>query len=442
MKKILFVLTAFFCFNLQARIAIDITGAQSEPTPIAVPYFTDSMGFTADISKKITDVLVADLERSSLFRLVDRNAYIQHFTNVQTPPRFVDWQAIKAHALLQGQVEELPNGKLKVSFRLWDVFSSKQMAAKVLTTEKTGWRKMAHIVADEVYSRITGESGYFDSQVVFVSESGSPKKRKKQLAIMDQDGENLRYLTDGSYKVLTPRFAPNMKDVTYFSYKDGLPKVFLMNVDTKQNRLIGRFPGMTFAPRFSPDSKKLLLSMSKHGNSDIYLYDLATNKMRQLTDHPAIDTSPSFSPDGKKIVFNSDRSGSQQLYVMDANGSNVQRISFGERGGYATPVWSPRGDYIAFTKIQAGVEENKKFHIGVMRPDGSGERLIANGFLVEAPTWAPNGRVLMFFRQSPSDRNGRGGSVKLYSIDLTGHNERLIPTPKDASDPAWSPLLH
>ena len=436
-KKALFlILMLVLTTPSHAELRIDVSGAKSEPTPLAMPTLTGNTSNAASVAKKITEVVQADLERSGLFRIIDKDAYIQTMENANTHPKFADWQAIKAHGLVHGDVQEESDGNLKVSFRLWDVFAQNQMDAKSLTTSPESWRRIAHIIADSIYERITGETGYFDSAIVFVSESGNQKKRVKRLAIMDQDGANVKYLTDGKDTVLTPRFSPNMRQATYFSYKDGKPKVYIIDVNTGASELVGHFDGMTFAPRFSPDGKKLVMSMAKGGNSNIYLYDLETKTTKQLTNTPFIDTSPSFSPDGKKIVFNSDRSGSQQLYIMNADGSDPKRISFGE-GNYSTPVWSPRGDYIAFTKIRGGL-----FHIGLMRPDGSGERLIVNGWLIEAPTWAPNGRVLMFYRQTPSDSWGFGGTAKLYTVDITGYNERLVETPKDASDPAWSPLLH
>ncbi len=418
-----------FALPVRAEIRIDVTGAQSEPLPFAMP---DLIGDDGD---EITEVVVADLERSGLFRQINPDAYIQKFSGVDVRPNFNDWRAINAQALIYGTVTE-KFGKMTVSFRIYDVFAGMELYAKSFTADAKSWRKLAHMIADAIYERITGEKGYFDTRVAFIDERGNQMNRIKRLAIMDQDGANLTYLSDGKDLVLTPRFSPNMKEVAYFSYKDGNPRVYLMDVNTSKSTLVGNFKGMTFAPRFSPDGKKLLISLAKRGNSDIYTYDLATKKQVQLTNHPSINTSPSYSPDGKKIVFNSDRGGNQQLYIMDADGSNVHRISFGE-GTYATPVWSPRGDYIAFTKIRHG-----QFHIGVIKPDGSGERLITNGFLVESPSWAPNGRVLMFYRKSPSHSDGSGGDSRLYTIDITGYNERQLITPNSASAPAWSPLLH
>jgi TolB protein len=306
-----------------------------------------------------------------------------------------------------------------------------------LTATPDQWRRIAHKIADAVYKRITGEDGYFDTRIVYISESGPADRRIKRLAIMDQDGANHRYLTDGRALVLTPRFSPNpaSQEITYLSYLHGSPRVYLFNIDTGQQEVLGDFPGMTFAPRFSPDGNTVIMSLAIEGHTDIWTMDLRTRKATRVTNSPAIDTSPCYSPDAKQIVFNSDRGGSQQLYMMNADGSDIHRISFGS-GKYGTPVWSPRGDLIAFTKIEGG-----QFFIGVMRPDGSGERLLANGFLVEAPSWAPNGRVLIYFKQTPSDARGRGGTTKLYSIDLTGYNEREVITPQDGSDPAWSPLI-
>ena len=434
MKKILILLTILFIGSAHAELRINVDGAKSEPTPIAITPFTTTT--SSDLGELISQIIQADLERSNLFRVIDQDAYIQNMDTLETQPQFADWQAIGAHALLHGHIIESLDGKIQVSFRLWDTYAMQQLETNRVSASPDNWRKIAHVISDIIYERLTGEKGYFDTKIAFIAEKGPADKRERKLAIMDQDGANLRYLTDGKSMAMTPRFSPNMKEIVYMSYQGGKPQLYLMNKDTLEITDLGQFEGMSFAPRFSPDSQNLIYSMSKRGNSDIYLYNLATKQRTQLTNHTAIDTSPSFSPNGKQIVFNSDRSGKQQLYVMNADGSNVQRISFGE-GSYATPVWSPRGDYIAFTKIKNGT-----FYIGLMKPDGSGERLIADGWLVEGPTWAPNGRVLAFWKQSPMDKKGKGQTAKLYMIDITGYYEQELKTPGDASDPAWSPLLH
>ncbi len=417
------------------EVRIDITRGYLEPLPIAITDFHGATESEAATGRDITGVIVADLERSGLFKPIDKRAFLQSPASLQVQPRFADWRVINAQALVNGKVEVQPDGRLRVEFRLWDVFAEAQMTGLAYFTRPENWRRVAHIIADAIYKRITGEDGYFDTRIVFVAESGPHKRRIKRLAIMDQDGANLRYLTDGRTLVLTPRFSPTSQEITYLSYFNNTPRVYLFNIETGRQELLGSFKGMTFAPRFTPDGNSVLMSYVQNGNSDIYIMDLRTRKAKRLTTHSAIDTSPSASPDGRQIVFNSDRGGSPQLYVMSIDGSNIRRISFG-RGRYATPVWSPRGDLIAFTKQTRG-----KFYIGVMRPDGSGERLLTESFLDEAPTWAPNGRVLMFFRQEPTDEKGRGGRTRLFTIDLTGYNLREVVTPSDASDPAWSSLL-
>jgi TolB protein len=290
------------------------------------------------------------------------------------------------------------------------------------------------LVADTIYKWLTGEKGYFDTRVVYVAESGAADRKIKRLAIMDQDGANHSYLTSGRNLVLTPRFSPSRQEITYMSYAGRRPRVRILNVDTNQDETLGPIDGMTFAPRFSPDGEKLLFSAEQRGNSDVFVLDLRSRKRVRLTNHPAIDTSPSFSPNQREVVFNSDRGGSPQLYVMASDGTNARRISFGG-GRYATPVWSPRGDLIAFTKIEGG-----RFGIGVMRSDGSNERMLSQSYFEESPTWAPNGRVIMFFRRTPTDRQGRGGKSRLFIVDVAGGEPREIKTPGDASDPAWSPL--
>ena len=417
-----------------AQLKVDITRGQVEPLPIALPDFQGADSRSTALGRQVTEVIAADLARSGLFRPIDKKAFIQSPADIGIQPRFGDWRLINAQALVNGRAVVSPDGRLTVEFRLWDVFAQQQMIGTRYRTAPDNWRVVAHRIADKIYQRITGESGYFDTRVVYVAETGPADRRIKRLAMMDQDGANHRYLTGGEHLVLTPRFSPTEQEITFLSFVNNRPRVYLYHIDTGQQEVLGDFPGMTFAPRFSPDGTKVVMSMARNGNSEIYAMDLRTRQVRRLTNHPAIDTSPSVSPDGKRVVFNSDRSGQQQIYVLDMDRGNARRMSFGE-GRYATPVWSPRGDLIAFTKINRG-----QFSIGVMRPDGTGERILVTDFLVEGPTWAPNGRVLMYFRQPRARPGQKKPGPKLHSIDLTGYNEREIATPLDASDPAWSPL--
>ena len=415
----------------RAQLTIDMTRPTFEPVPIAIVDFGgDRVG--ADIANVVRN----DLQNSGLFRSLPPSSFIQKDVNANTPPQFPAWRQIGAAGVVVGQVAQA-GGNIKVDFRLWDVVVGQQAAGLSFTSQPANWRRLAHIIADAIYKRVTGEEGYFDTRIAYVAESGPGNARVKRIAIMDQDGANNRYITDGRTIAVTPRFSPTLQEIVYMAFaedRSSPPRVYLQNVDSGRRELMGNFPGMSFAPRFSPDGTKVVMSIAMDGRTNIYEMDVRGRAQRRLTNSSAIDTSPCFSNDGTQIVFNSDRGGSQQLYIMSASGGGERRISFGE-GRYATPVWSPRGDWIAFTKISAG-----SFGIGVMRPDGGGERMLASGFLVEGPTWAPNGRVLAYFRQQPSSA-GRTGAVTLHQVDITGRFERQIPTPGDASDPAWSPLI-
>jgi TolB protein len=434
MAVALLAMAAMTAAPARAELVVDITRGFVEPLPVAVTEFFGESPDETRVGSDVAGVISGNLERSGLFRPIDRGAFIQDPATLRAGPRFADWRLINTQALISGTVQLQVDGRLRVEFRLWDVFAETQMTGLAYFTTPANWRRVAHIISDAIYKRLTGEEGYFDTRIVYIAESGAQNRRLKRLAIMDQDGENHRFLTDGGALVLTPRFSPTTQEITYLSYIGKVPRVYLFNLTTGQQEVLGDFPGMTFAPRFSPDGNKVIMSQARQGNSEIYTMDLRTRKVSRLTDHPAIDTSPSYSPDNREVVFNSDRGGTQQLYVMSSDGSNVRRITFSP-GRYATPVWSPRGDLIAFTRIFEG-----EFFIGVMRPDGSGERMLTKGFLVEGPTWAPNGRVLSFYRQSRADSRGKVES-KLFTIDLTGFNEREIVTPIDGSDPAWSPLI-
>jgi len=443
MKKLIIFFIFLFISPSNALIEIDITRGNLDPLPIAVsPLYNDPSSQTIksgdqiieDVGAEISKIIEVNLKRSGLFNPLKKESFVQKPDIAHIKPRFEDWKLIKAQALVTGKTI-ISENKLRTEFRLWDVVAAKEIVALAFSTTPDNWRRVAHIISDKIYERLTGESGYFDTRIIYVSETGPKTQRYKKLAIMDQDGANTKYLTLGNELVLTPRFSPTNQLVTYLSYFRNLPRVYLLDIETGIQEAVGDFPGMTFAPRFSPDGKKIIMSFAKDGNSDIYTMDLDSRVVEKITDHTSIDTSPSYSPDGKYICFNSDRSGLQQIYVMRSDGSNVKRITFG-KGLYGTPVWSPRGDLIAFTKVFKG-----KFYIGVMRADGSGERLLTENFYQEAPSWSPNGRVLIFYRETKTDSEGKGFTAKLWSIDLTGYNERLIETETDGSDPSWSSLL-
>jgi TolB protein len=442
--RLLFILSALLtaiASPAHAVLRVDINTGIQQPMPIAVPSFATPQaaptpaGTTAALGGQVAEVISNDLASTGLFKLVDPAAFT---TTVAFPdvgrPQFPSWRTVAAQALVTGYVQANGDGSITVGCYLYDVFSEEELAREGFTTPAASWRRAAHKCADLAYSRLTGETGYFDSRIVYVSETGPKTNRIKRLAIMDQDGANHRFLTNGQSLVLTPRFAPNQQTITYMSFAQNRPRVYVYNIGSGRQQLVGDFPNMTFAPRFAPDGQSVVLSMAQNGNTDIYRLDISSRRLTRLTESPGIDTAASYSPDGSRIVFESDRGGTQQLYVMNADGSGQQRITFGD-GRYATPVWSPRGDLLAFTKMSGG-----KFQIGVMRPDGGGERLLTDSWQDEGPTWSPNGRVIMFFRTGQSSRS-RGGTADLWSVDLTGLNQRRIRTPLDGSDPAWSPLL-
>jgi TolB protein len=415
----------------QEPLRIIIDEAIIEPLPFAVPNFQPENAQAGQMANDLARVVAADLIGTGLFREIPATSYISSVTNFNAPVQFADWKAINAQALVTGAVA-VEGNSLNVKFRLYDVFSGAELGSGLqFSGTVDGWRRMAHKVADAVYTRITGEGPYFDSRVVYVSETGPKDDRKKRLAIMDYDGANVQYLTDSNAIVLAPRFSPSGDRVLYTSYESGFPRIYVLDIGSVQRRVLESAEGtMSFAPRFAPNGQTVVYSLTQGGNTDIYSMDITTGQSLRLTNTPAIETAPSYSPDGTRIVFESDRSGTQQLYVMPVTGGEAQRISFGE-GRYGTPVWSPRGDLVAFTKQNKG-----RFHIGVMRLDGSQERLLTASFLDEGPTWAPNGRVIMFARET----QGASGSSTLYSVDISGRNLRPVTTPSGGSDPSWSPL--
>ena len=445
-KKINLLILLLFCFasffvNAE-ELQINISQGSIKPTPIAITDFYSKDLKAVKIGKDMAEIISNNLESSGLFLQKDKKSFIQDNESLNLQPRFEDWRLIKTDHLVSGKIN-IQNETMSIEFRLYNVSIQKQLTGKRYETNIDNWRRVSHIISDEIFERITGDTGHFDTRIVYIAESGPVGKKQKRLAIMDQDQSNHRFLTDGSYLVMTPRFSPTEQKITYMSYINKEPRVYLFNIETGQHEIVGDFPGMTFAPRFSPDGKRVIMSYSdpEIGNSEIYIMELSTRKVSRVTNNPGIDVSPSFAPNGKQIVFNSDRGTRQHLYIMDTDGGNLKRISKG-KGRYFTPVWSPRGDFIAFTKL-----ENNKFYIGVMETNGKNERVISEAFHVEGPTWSPNGRYLMYYKQSETfvDSEGNvknGGESQLFMIDLTGHHERQILTPLEGSDPAWSPLMH
>src|ERR1700723_300886 len=404
------------------------------PLSIAIPNFVAGTPSDGEVGAGVTQVITNNLKRSGLFAPIDQAAFIEKVINIDAAPQFANWKTISAQGLVTGRMTRQPDGRLKAEFRLWDVATGQQLTGQQYFTQPEYWRRIAHIISDQIYERLTGEKGYFDSRVVFVDETGAAERRVKRLALMDQDGANVRYLTRGTDLVLTPRFSPSTQEITYMEFGQGDPRVYLLNIETGQREIVGNFPGMSFSPRFSPDGQRIIMSLQQGGNSNLFVMDLRSKSTTRLTDTPAIDTSPSYAPDGSRICFESDRGGKPQIYVMAATGGAAQRISFSKddtNASYSTPVWSPRGDYIAFTRQGGG-----QFSIGIMKPDGSGERILTSGYHNQGPTLPANGRVLMFFR----DPGGNAGP-SLFTVDISGRNELRAPPPGFASDPAWSPLL-
>jgi TolB protein len=400
-------------------------GGGFQPINVAVTNFAGD-----DAARLVTSVITNNFKRSVFLKPLDPGSVPADAASPDATPNLDAFRNVNAQFVLSGRSQKSGDGRLKTEFRLFDVTTGEQVAGQQFVTDNANTRRVAHLVSDAVFARLTGEKGFFDTHVVFVDESGAKDKRRKRLAIMDQDGANVHYLTRGDEIVVTPRFSPSSQDVTYMAFgDDGDPKVLLLNIDSGQHEVVGNFPGMTFSPRFSPDGQKVIMSLAQGSETNLYSMDVRSRTTTRLTDTSAIDTSPCYSPDGSQIVFESDRGGSQQIYVMGAHGGGAKRISFGA-GRYSTPVWSPKGDFIAFTKQNAG-----NFAIGVMRTDGTGERLLTEGFHNEGPTWAPNGLFLMFFREA-----GGSGGPKIHMIDVFGRSEFQVPTPGYASDPAWGPL--
>ena len=437
-KFICFVMALFsfvFVSNARAELHVDVIAGNVEPISIAVQKFETKGNVSASDVKMLRSVVENDLKRTGLFRIVNHDAFPE-FVKMNDMPNFKSWSAIKTQALVQASIQNEGKDSYKLEFYLWDVKGQEQIEAQSLIASKKSMRRLAHIMADAIYERLTGETGYFDTQIVFIAETGSVMNRTKRMAIMDQDGYGMRYLSDKKTFVMSPHFSPNMSTVVFLSYRNDDPMVWVLDLDTGDQTKLGNFGGMSFAPRFSPDGTKVALSLVKNGITNIYEYDMAAKSLRQLTFGNHIDTSPSYSPDGRYMAFNSDSSGSQQIHVLDLQNGKQKRITFGA-GRYATPAWSPDGQFIAFTKMA-----DDTFYIGIMNTEGRHEKILAGGWYMEAPSWAPGSRRVVYYETERTDGDMERVS-HIRSVDITGQNIYDIDLPDNlnGTEPTWSPKL-
>lgn len=433
LKRIFAVCTLLFVFigSAFAELRVDIVAGNIAPTPIAIQKFEAK---ETKLATTLREIVENDLKSTGLFRIIKQAAHPQ-MVKIGEMPEFQDWAAIKAQVMVQSKLTKTEDGKYRLQFYVWDINGKEQIEAQVLIAQKKSVRRLAHIMADAIYERLTGESGYFDTQIVMTTETGDMSDRNKRLAIMDSDGFGFRYISDGKTMVMSPHFSPNMQTIVFLSYRDNDPMVWTLDLNTGAQRKLGQFGGMTFAPRFSPDGSRVALSLVKRNTTNLYEFNLQTNKLRQLTFGDSIDTSPSYSPDGKLLAFNSNRSGSQQIHILDLGDLSEKRITFGV-GRYATPAWSPDGNYIAFTKIA-----DDTFYVGIMSPKGRNEKILAGGWFMEAPSWAPGSRRIIYYETEKINDTERESHIR--SIDITGQTSYNIDLPDDVNglEPTWSPKL-
>lgn len=429
------VLSVFVISSTRAELHVDIVAGGVDPISIAVQKFEVDKGVSSSDAKMLRDVVENDLKRTGLFRIVNHDAFPE-YVKMNQMPNFTNWMAIKVAALVQASVKLEGKDNYKLEFYLWDVNGKEQIEAQSLVASKKSVRRLAHIMADAIYERLTGEIGYFDTQIVFIAESGDVTARNKRMAIMDQDGYGMRYLSDKKTFVMSPHFSPNMSTVVFLSYRNDDPMVWALNLENGDQTQLGNFGGMNFAPRFSPDGAHVALSLVKNGTTNIYEYDVYAKTLKQLTFDKGIATSPSYSPDGRYLAYNSDSSGSQQIHVLDLKTGNQRRISFGA-GRYATPAWSPDGQFIAFTKMA-----DDTFYIGIMNPDGRHEKILAGGWYMEAPSWAPGSRRVVYYETERSE-DGEDRISHIRSVDITGQNlyDIELPDGLNGTEPTWSPKM-
>jgi len=397
------------------------------PTPRNVK--TDG-GETGVIGIQIAQQIVSDLRTTrSIYPTGPEN--LRHYTPTEAgAPLYPNWANIGAGALVTGYVQARDDGRINVVCYLYDLKQRREMTRKGFAVAATEWKRAAHRCAGAFYTAVTKRPGLFDSRIVYVAATGSRMQPVKRIAIMNWDGTDHSYLTQGEVTVTSPRISPDGERIAYMSFAGGMPHIRIMDADGSNDRQLLQSNSMSFAPRFSPDGRVIAFSMAVDGNTDIYVVDANGGYPRRLTTTPGIDTSPSFSPDGKQIVFESDRSGAQQIYVMNVDGSGQSRISFGG-GANSSPVWSPDGDRIAFSRWNGST-----IGIGIMSATGGDEKILTNGWQDEAPSWSPDSEWVMFQRTQQGT-----GTGSLLMVSIGGGEPKAVATPQPGADPSWSGVV-
>lgn len=455
MKKIIsfIYLISLFCFfsidSARAVVSFKIKGDEIPKSKILIYGFDEANSYVSKDASKIVEQIRENLTSTALFDVISHQDYIKLFNiknkssfnisrsnlSINTVPDFNKYASVGIDALLIADVGfNASESKLELKVRLWDILDERQMFGKYYLTGQDRYKKMSNMISNKVFESITGEkSGHFDSQIAYIAESGNPRKRVKRIALMDFDGGNFRYLTDGEDLVLTPSFSKNPGELFFLRYFKNRPQIFYLDIEKKIISKLSKIKKTTFAPYAHPQNPNLLLFsiIDSRGASNIYEMNRYSDRITKLTRGRAINTTPSYSPDGKKIIFSSDRSGTEKIYVMNYDGSNTKKISNG-RGSYSKPIWSPDGSLIAFTRVS-----KNRFYIGVMTPDGKNERVITSAYLVEGARWSPNGRYLIYSKKTSP--YGKGSIPKIYIMDIVTGYERMLPTPdsEGATDPDW-----
>ncbi len=435
MKKALLLLLATFlllCGLLDraswSKVYIDIRSPSFRKFPLAVaPFRAVSSQAEMRLGDRVTDILNDDLNITGFFSVIDgRSAGALGSQAAEKGVENVDfqgWSGSGAEALVIGEVTYKENA-LVLEARLYDVVKKEMILGKRYTGEIHDLSRMVHRFADEVVFALTGEQGFFQTKIVYVSQATG----KKEISLMDFDGRNATRLTHHNSICLSPRFSPDGTRIAFTSYKSGNPDIYIKDLRTGAERRAFRYPGLNISPSWSPDGQRLAMTLSKDGNSEIYTARLDGSDLQRVTDHPGIDVSPTWSPDGRRIAFVSNRGGTPQIYAMDASGQNVQRLTF--EGTYNThPSWSPRGDRIAFDATVRG-----EHNICTIQADGANFKVLtANLSQCEMPSWSPDGRNLVF-------SSNRNGVPNIYLIDAEGTRIKRLTFEKGGDTyPNWSP---
>lgn len=418
--------------NILFAQQIEVSGKNYKLTKIAINHFLTQKYEEKIIAKEIRDTVCKNLSDSGIFSIVAENNFIEQNKGSEFIPFFEAWKKINATILVNGSLTKNRKNNYTIVISIWDNILAKKILHRKITFSEKSIQKTSHIISDHIYQEIIGEKGYFDSKILYVAEKVIENKIFTRIAMMNQDGKEHKYLTNGKFISISPKISPDKENIAYVDFRAGISKIFLRNLYSGQENLLTNMKGSIFSPRFSRNGKKILFSLAKKGATNIFKFDINTKKISVLTRNIYINTSPQFSPDDKKIIFTSNRLGTAKIYTMNEEGKNVVKITE-KPGSHLEPKWSPDGKYISYINLRRKLG----YYINIINTKTGEETTVVKSDVIHGYCWCPNSKYILFSEAIGNKEEEKKTIYKLQKINIFNKHKTTINTPYSASDPIW-----